>query len=449
MRLSSPWVPRLSDPPGTPSERLAKSLGQDIVSGALPPGTRLPPHREIAWKLGVSIGSVTKAMTALERRGLVRGVNGRGTFVSGQPVANFGGLDLSTNVPPSMISDRLLAESLRNLARRLDAGTFTSYAPLAGRKDHRRALAHWLEQGGLACSPDRIILCNGAQHAISLALAAACDKGSALLTEALTYPGALAVARARRLQIRPIEMDEEGILPPALGHALSERGSAARHVVYLTPTLQNPTAATMGLERRKAITDICGEHDALIVEDDIHGAFRGKELPPIAALAPQRTIHVTSLSKVLSPGLRIGSLVLPECLVDRAMAELAATSSAPPIVSCMIMAEWLADGTAREVAGAIVADSAQRFETALACLPTLTPSLLPGFHTWLPMEISRAERIRRAAGAAGIIVPSPYSFLADPRSDLSGIRLSLGGPNLDELKWGLQTFAKVAAERSA
>lgn len=445
MRLSSPWTPRMSETPGTPSERLARALAEDIASGALPPGARIPPHRELAWRLGAAIGTVTKAMTASERRGLVVAVKGRGTFVAGQPPVSFDRLDLSANVPPPMVSDRLLAESLRELARKLDAGTFSSYSPLVGREDHRRALAGWLQGHGLACASEDVIICNGAQHALAMALGAASAPGGELFIESLTYPGTLAIARARGLRIRSLAIDEQGIAADSLDQALSEARGPAPAVLYVTSTLHNPTGATMGLERRRWVADICRKHDAVIIEDDLHCAFRGDELPPIAALAKERTFHVSSLSKVLSPGLRIGTLVPPPAMFDRVLAELAASCSAPPIMASIIMAGWLSDGTATEVAQAIVADSAKRFGLARALLPGIAPLVRPGFHAWLPMALPDAARVWERADAIGISLPPPLCFMADPGMGGSGIRISLGKASLGNLEEGLRALGGIVA----
>lgn len=445
MQLPSPWTPRLADLPGTPCERLVRALAADIAAGLVPPGSRLPAHRDLAWRLGIALGTVTKAFGILERRGLVQGVNGRGTFVAGQPSRDFGRIDLSANVPPRMLSDRLLAAALNSIAKRLDAGTFCSYAPPNGREDHRRLLARSLAERGMPAPSDRVLICNGAQHALSIALAVACPPGSILLTEALTYPGALMIARQRGVRIVGLSMDEQGIAPKALAEALDREGGETRRVLYLTPTLQNPTGATMGVGRRREIVRLCRRHDVLIVEDDVHSAFRDAGVAPLATLAPERTIHVTGLSKVLSPGLRIGCLVTPECLLEGALTELKASSTTAPLLSCLIMADWLADGTARQVADAIVDESARRFELARQALPSLAPSSRPGFHAWLPMHLAAAEEISRIADRNGVTLPAPRAFMADESQGRSGVRISLGGPNLAELQRGLGILATALA----
>jgi hypothetical protein len=148
MRLISPWRPRLGAPPGTPCERLARALAGDITSGAVPAGSRLPAHRDLAHPLGLRLGTVTKAYAVLGERRLAVGVHGRGMFVTGEPARPRRVVDLSVDAPPQVLTGGLLAKTLTDLARRLDAATFGTYMPAAGRLEHRAIAARWLNPRG-------------------------------------------------------------------------------------------------------------------------------------------------------------------------------------------------------------------------------------------------------------------------------------------------------------
>lgn len=442
MLLASPWQPRLADGSGSASERLVEALACDIADGSLPPGARLPAHRPLAWQLDIGIGTVTKAYAQLERRGLVRSVRGRGMFVAGLPQATSRMVDLSINVPPQQLSDRLLAASLADLARRLDADSFGAYATPAGRPEHRALLARWLAPTGLAAAPERLLICNGAQHALAIAFAITCGPDTELLTEALSYPGAIALARRRGLRLTGLAIDEEGLVPQALDHALHQAVSAGRRaVLYITPTLHNPTTATMSEARRREIARLCRSHDAVIVEDDIHAALAEPGTTAIAALAPERTLHVSGLSKVLSPGLRIGSLVVPEPWLEPALAELAATCTMASLLSCLIMERWLSEDTAASVARSIREEAGRRVALARELLPPgIAMRSGNGFHLWLPMAPGRAKALPARAAASGILLPAPDIFLADAHSSSWGIRISLGGPKLARLQDALASL---------
>ena len=447
MRLASPWKPRLAEEPGLPYERLVAALADDIAGASLPHGARLPPHRELAYQLGIGLGTVTKAYAVLERRGLVQSVHGRGMFVAGLAPRPAAVIDLSVNLPPQVLSDRLLAATLASLGRRLDAGTFGSYLPPAGRDDHRALLARWLAGQRLEASPEHLLICHGAQHAIAVAFAAAAPAGGVVLTEALTYPGAILLARQRGDRLLGLEMDGQGLRPDALERALrSPDCDEGPRLLYVTPTLQNPTARTMGQERREAIVRLCRAHDVIIVEDDIHAILAGPELLPLAMLAPERTLHVSGLSKTLSPGLRIGSLVVPPAFLERAQMALRATCTMASPLSCLIMEQWLTDGTADSVAASVRADAARRMKLARALLRLDHQADVPGYHLWLPMPWARADAFAGAAMAKGIRVMPPRAPLVDADAAEGGVRLSLGAPPLDVLRRSLTTLASLLGE---
>lgn len=444
MKLDSPWSPRLAEGDGSPVDRLVAALTEDIGSGHVAPGARLPAHRDLAWRLSVGLGTVTKAYANLERLGLVASARGRGMFVAGIAPRPIETIDLSVNVPPRLLADRVLAATLADLARTLDADTFGAYAPAAGLPEHRALMARRLGEFGLEVPGRRVILTNGAQHALAIALSATCPPGSVLITETATYPGALVWARRAGVEVAGVETDAEGLMPRALEEALARRARRGRPVVYLTPTLHNPTGATMGTARRRAIARLAEVHDAILIEDDVHAIFAPEGLTPIAALAPDRTLHVSGLSKALSPGVRIGALAVPEAFVEPALLGLQATSTTASMLACRIMERWLADGTARTVAAAIRADAERRRALVEAILPedAVAPSAA-GLHVWLPMTAEAAERFVARAAAAGVVLMPAAAPLADPRARMGGVRVCLGAPPIATLERALRVLADL------
>ncbi len=190
MRLQSPWQPRLANVEATTVERLVLALADDIIEGKLQGGDRLPAHRPLAWQLAIGLGTVTKAYAILERRGLVRSVKGRGMFVAIRRAREEREIDLSSNAPPAMLTDRLLARTLAGIARKMDADHLNLYSPPTGHLEHRRLLARWLENAGVTIEPSHLALTSNARQAISLAFDLACGPRGTILTERLTYPGA-------------------------------------------------------------------------------------------------------------------------------------------------------------------------------------------------------------------------------------------------------------------
>ncbi len=446
MLLRSPWTPRLADSDAHAAERLVRALADDILEGRVASGDRLPAQREVAWALGLGLGTVTKAYAILERRGLARSIRGSGTFVAAHQARHGPQIDLSVNAPPPMLTRRLLARSLVAVSRKIDADHFALYAPPEGHLEHRRLLARWLETLGIAADPLHLILTGGAQQALALAFDLVCGRDGVVVTERLTYPGAIALCRHAGLAMRGVPIDEEGMTPAGLARALEAEGSARRRAVYVTPTLHNPTTASMGAARRQAIMEVCRAHDVPVVEDGVYRTG-SEEKPPLVSLAPDRCLCVGSLSKTVSPGLRVGVLVVPPHLARSASVALQAMPFAPSPLSCAVIEDWLANGTIDAVRAELTEEAARRADLATALLRGRPLICRPaGFHAWLPMPRQAADRFAAAAAGLGIAVTPPQAVMTDPNDEDSGIRLCLGGPPLGDLTRALTLLSGIGQE---
>jgi DNA-binding transcriptional MocR family regulator len=218
-------------------------------------------------------------------------------------------------------------------------------------------------------------------------------------------------------------MDREGVLPEAFEAACR---SGVRLAV-LSPTLHNPTTATMGLERRRRVLELARRWDVLLVEEDVYGLLPEGGPPPLASLAPDQVVYLTGLSKTVAPGLRLGYLVLPQRLRERLRdAEDHTTWYVSPL-AMELATRWLGDGTAwRRLL-------AQRRE--LAARHRLCLRHLDGFpwrgephcpHLWLVPPAGGAAALARRALAAGLVVVPAEVFAAGRAGAEDGIRLSLG-----------------------
>lgn len=443
MLLQSPWQPRLAEIDASPAERLVLALADDIIEGPLKGGDRLPAHRDLAWQLGVGLGTVTKAYAALERRGLVRSVKGRGMFVAIRQAHEEREIDLSSNVPPAMLSARLLARTLAGVARKIDADHLNLYSPPAGHLEHRRLLARWLETLGVSVDPSNLALTSNARQAISLAFDLACGPHGVILTERVTYPGAIALARRKGYRMQGVAIDAEGMVPEALAAALEGVASTGNRAVYLTPTLHNPTTATMGVARRQAIVDVCRKSEVWIIEDGVY-ALGPPTAPALVALAPERVFHVNGLSKSIGPGLRIGMLTLPAEMAAAAQEVLQDVPMAPSPLSCAVVEEWLSSGVIASIPQDLRHEARRRSSLAVSLLDAVELVAQPeAYHLWLPMPRDAADRLATAAASVGIRVTPPESVMVDRGDQESGIRLCLGGPSLDDLTEGLLLLARL------
>lgn len=446
MRERSPWQPWLAQSSTSPTDQLVQALSEDILSGLLSHGARLPAHRDLADTLGIALGTVTKAYGILEKRGLVRSVKGSGMFVALANSRNRTLIDLSQNTPPAALTSRSLSTTLASIARRPDMDMFNTYAPAAGHDEHRRLLAQWFNGLGIPADYRQLILTNGAQHALSVALSTVCEPFGRLYVEAQTYSGLIQLSRLLKLSLVGIPMDDEGMDVTALEKRLAEDGERGG-AVYVTPLLQSPSTRIMSLARRQELIRVCRQRGMTIIEDDVYRLARDAQLPQIAKLAPDITLYVNSLSKILNPSLRIGGLLVPETLYSRAESMLRATAMMVSPLSSAIMEQWLLDGTAETVTQAIEHETKRRYQLAADILGEhIYRSGQPSFHLWMPFSREEAQSFYQAALAAGIKVTAPASTEVNPRSDQSGVRLCIGGTEFDLLTQALLTL-KALAER--
>src|SRR5260221_4558069 len=182
------WQPDLEQWRGPRYRAIADALTLDVREGRLSPGERLPTHRDLAWRLGVTVGTVSRAYEEAERRGLIAGEVGRGTFIrlldptttasdaaergQGGKAADANDLvDLSLNHPTPGTETALLAETMRQIASSNDLEPLLRYQPHSGRLLDREAGAHWVAQAGIAADPDRLVITGGRQHALANILA--------------------------------------------------------------------------------------------------------------------------------------------------------------------------------------------------------------------------------------------------------------------------------------
>lgn len=432
MKLESSWKPRLSESAGLIHERMVAAVTQDLFAGTIPPGARMPTHRQVAGQLGISIGTVTRAYAVLQRQGLVKSEKGRGMFAAPHVRRTERQLDLSVNMPPPVVTSRMLTDALSRMAADVDVDFFTRYLPAAGLPEHRRLLAGMIARNhGLSFDPSQIIMTDGAQQGLFLAMAAA--PPGPLAIEQLTYPGALRAARQLRRPLVPLAMDDQGVLAQALEAAMAS--DTPPSALYLVPTIQNPTGAVMGIERRQAIADIARRTKLTVIEDDVYSVFAPSRLPPIAQFAPEHVLFVGSLSKCLAPGSRVGYIAAPQCLLDDVNQGLMATQTMASPWSGLLMACWLREGLVESIAQSIRTEAKRRNSMVRSVLGRwLPPARADALHAWLPMETARAREIVLAASQSGMTLAPPEAFMADPALAESGLRICLGGLDVAGLK---------------
>lgn len=459
------WSPTIDGGAGPKYLAIVKALAEDIRTGRLAPGARLPPQRALAKRLDVDLTTVTRAFNEARRTGLIEAAAGRGSFVRGPaPPSAFpapsppppppprmpdpsGSVDFSMNMPPQPAAARLAERLEAGLSHVAGSAGFLNrmqYQDSAGNLADRAAAAHWL---GARLGPlpvQRVLVAGGAQAALAAALAVLLKPGDALCVPALTYPGLRMIAERRGARLVPVAADADGLLPEAfLACCRAERPRA----LYVVPTLDNPTTATLPRARRARIAEIARAHGVAILEDDAYGALPPDAPAPIAALAGDITWHVATLSKCVSPGLRIAYVAAPGTSeAVRLAAELRAISMMASPLAAALASRWIADGEIDAIVASVRQENGLRQAIAQETLQGLDLRAQPcGHHLWLPLpEPWRRDAFGAHARQLGLSVVLSDAFAVGPAPE--AIRVSLGAaPDRETLRYGLSLLGTLLA----
>lgn len=426
---------------------IADQLAADIRAGRLRPGERLPPQRHFARSRDIANSTAARVYGELIRRGLAVGEVGRGTFVRAAPpgtqptLAEPSGarVDLEVNFPVLPEQAALLAAGMARLQRPdvLEA----SLRPLggAGSPAAREAAASLLGRAGWAPEPERILFAGNGRQAIAAALAACVPAGERLGVEEFTYPVVKGVAARLGVTLVPLAMDEHGLLPDALTDAPPLRA------VYLQPTLHNPLGMTIPPHRRAQLVERARALDLHVIEDAIYGFLRD-DVEPLAALAPERTVVLDSMSKRLAPGLTLGYAVAPPGFEQRLASALRSGAWAASRFALDAATQWTADGTAAAIGRAKRADAVERQRIRAESLAGFTVRADPrGYHCWWELPGHwRAETFVAAAARQGIAIAPGAAFTVGTGRAPHAVRLALGTPSHRTLTEALDLLATLA-----
>lgn len=451
----------LSNGQGVKYKRLSDAIETGILDGLIEPGCKLPPHRTLADNLGVTIGTISRAYGELEKLGLVVARVGYGTFVrkrglerkrdegfrnvSEEPRQYF---DMSRNTHIPGQETAFLAQSLQALANNPKVlQDISLYTPDAGLPRYRAAGAHWLKQSEFSPSADQVICVNGGQHGLLCALMALLRPGDTVVTEQLTYPGLITAARMLGIRLIGLDMDDEGLLPSALEEVCRTHRVSA---LYCTPTIQNPTTAVLSVARREAVARVCREHNLLVLEDEAHGVLVEDRLPPLSYFAPERTILISSLSKAVSAGLRVGYLHAPQALMSRLAAALRSTCWMATPLTLELATAWIENGTAAHLLQQQIIEMGRRkalVEDLLAGLAYKTHLNSPHFWIEVP-EPWRASEIEAELKQSNYLVSTAEAFAVGHAAVPQFIRASICNTSGDDqmLREGFEALAAALGQ---
>ncbi len=452
------WEPMLEMRKGVTKHRLlTEKIVDDIEKGILQPAMRMPTHRDLAHKLGLSVQTVSISYKEAERRGYLRGEVGRGTYVCNRVTERADRFMLDRD--PSGTADlsiirAVYTEAHENASRRLleelsqsdNASFMRPCRPIAGLDRHRAVARDWLRNLSVDVDPGRIILTNGAAHGLFLAVAAVVQPGEVVLTESLTDHGIIGLANVLGFTLRGLPTDEQGILPDAFETAC--KAGDVRALVMI-PTLGNPTSHLMGAGRRIAIAEIARRYDVCVIEDEVYKPILEEKLPSMPELLPDLGFFVTSFTKTVMTGLRTGYLVVPTQYSIRVTSILRVTSWSGVNLMGEMASRWIEDGTATE----LIEIQRSELRSRQAQVTDILGSHVAGNNplslcAWLKIPRNWSEDgLVRALANKGVAVTPSDPFVAGADRGSGGIRICLGGRlSRPALQTALETIRETFAQ---
>ncbi|WP_371153607.1 PLP-dependent aminotransferase family protein [Jannaschia sp. 2305UL9-9] len=438
---------------------LEAAVRDAIARGAMPPGTRLPPVRDLAWKIGVTPGTIARAYARLTDSGVLVAQTGRGTFVAEArgPAPIYqefqtlevdstphltGGDSYEVNLLsphlPSVGQARLIRSLLAEVAEAPPSGMM-HYPGHKSERAAREAAQQFLADPLLGpIDSDDIALTHGGQHGISLIMQAVLTgRRPVVLLEELTYPGFRRMAETLRAEILTVPMDEHGLIPEALEAAARQTDV---QLLCTTPGVHNPTCTATPESRRREIVAVARATNIQILEDDCYQMMRC-DTPSYRLLAPERTWHISSIAKTVTPALRVGFAIAPRDrrLALRRVAEYNSFGMATPI----------SDLCAKLLAHPDLPDLMAETREVVSTYVTAAAEILDGYNLawrqdvsflWLTLPSGwRASGFCRAAEAAGIKLRAAEEYMGRDANAPHCVRFAINtGVSLTSFRAAIQ-----------
>lgn len=424
------WLPDLTIGTGPIYLRLADRIEDAVLSGQLPAGAKLPPQRNIAYDLGLTVGTISRAYALVHERGLVSGEVGRGTYVLDRdrekpkngtdPVSTALAGTRLQNAEPGVLrfdsasapdtGQTAIVADIVNAVMQTNPSEIASYTRTFP-QSWSEAGKRWLSRAGFEPPVECIVPTIGAHAAVVAILSVVTVPGDRVAFEPFTYSQ---VSRAAGLTGRRAvlaESDSDGLVPDDF-----ERLCAQQHpkLVFLMPNVQNPTLAMLPESRRRAIAEIARRYGVWIVEDDLYGSLIADPLPPISAFAPERTFMVNGLSKSVAAGVRGGWVSCPPLYAPRVRIAHKMMTGGLPFLLAEVTARLVLSGEAERIMHRTVEELAARETIARQVFNGIKFRSRPGVpFLWLKLpDPWLSGTFKKAAQEENILIDDEDEFKA-------------------------------------
>ncbi len=363
-----------------------------------------------------------------------------------------GGLPDTSTFPRDSFAAQMTRIAQQSAAKALQ------YGPTEGFAETKDVIREVMAAEGMSPEPEDVIVTTGGQQAIDLICKALIDPGDVIVAEGPTYPGAVPVFCSYEAETRQVEMDADGMRIDLLEELLAELDREGRRpkFIYSVPTFQNPGGVTMALARRRRLVEIAREREILVVEDNPYGLLRyeGSALPPLYRLdGGDYVLYVGTLSKILSPGIRVGWACAPPPVMRKIVLGKQAADLCTSTLSQYFVREYFAEGRWLDYVGKLARIYRSRRDAMLDALARHFPAQATwsepegGLFVWatLPDYIDTTDLLAKALRENVAFVPGQAAFV-EPRGTHS-MRLNFSAQNEDEIREGIRRIGAVIAEQ--
>ena len=432
--------------------QLADALRESAATGHLRGGDRLPSTRALATRLGVSRTVTSAAYEQLHAEGWIAGKHGSGTYVTTSPPAErprgravvgregppTGLLDLTPGVPWAEGLDRA---AWRRAWRAAADAPPLSAAHRAGLPEYRAAIAeHLLRHRGLAVGTESVLATGGTTAAVVELAGAVLEPGDRVAVEEPGYQRAVQAFRAAGIEVIPLPVDGEGLVPDSVPTGV--------RAVYCSPAHQYPMGSRMSASRRVELVERARAEDFLLIEDDYDGELRFDvaPLPLLAALAPDVVAHLGTTSKILTPTLGAGWMVAPQPVTSAVLEFRERTGTRPSPAGQRVLVELARNGDLGRHLRRLRRELSERRTLLVDALRAAGVPVLgddAGAHLVVPCSSPEDEHARLAAGRArGIQLDGLGRHFAGVPS-AHGIAIAYAGCSQDALRDALGDLVEI------
>jgi 2-aminoadipate transaminase len=420
---------------------------------ATPPGEEAPPPhrrahtraRDLERYAGL-FAERTRVMRSSAMRDLME--------ITARPevISLAGGLPDTSTFPPETFAAQMTKIAQESSAEALQ------YGPTEGFAETKECIREVMRAEGMDPDPDDVIVTTGGQQAIDLVAKTLVDPGDVVIAEAPTYPGAVPVFCSYQAETVQIEMDSEGMRIDLLEAELERLAGEGRRpkFIYSVPSFQNPAGVTMSPPRRRRLVELARERELLVIEDNPYGLLRYEDEPPAPLYkldGGDYVIYLGTLSKILSPGIRLGWLCAPPPVMEKVVLGKQAADLCTSTLTQYFVREYFAEGRWL----AYVSDLCQIYRARRDAMLEALERFFPAQATWsrpagglfcwatLPDYIDTTDLLARALRENVAFVPGAAAY-ADGRGG-AAMRLNFSASGEDEIREGIRRIGAVISEQ--